>query len=281
MNNAIIVRGLMPVLAFAYLSGCGQQASEPAAIAASSRSMAKPAAETMSTESNASVYEAAVASDARPESDRDRDAERKPAAVLEFLGIEPGMTVLDMFTGGGYYAEIISGVVGEEGKVIAHSNQAYLGFVGDAFKERFDSGRLTNVEVLMAENNELSLEADSLDAVMLVLSFHDLYHSDPENGWPRIDGPAFLAELMKGLKPGGIVAIIDHYAEAGAPAETGDTVHRIDPAIVVADMEAAGFVLDGQSDLLRNPNDDLTRIVFAPELRGKTDRFMMRFKNPG
>ena len=281
MNNAIIVRGLMPVLAFAYLSGCGQQASEPAAIAASSRSMAKPAAETMSTESNASVYEAAVASDARPESDRDRDAERKPAAVLEFLGIEPGMTVLDMFTGGGYYAEIISGVVGEEGKVIAHSNQAYLGFVGDAFKERFDSGRLTNVEVLMAENNELSLEADSLDAVMLVLSFHDLYHSDPENGWPRIDGPAFLAELMKGLKPGGIVAIIDHYAEAGAPAETGDTLHRIDPAIVVTDMEAAGFVLDGQSDLLRNPNDDLTRIVFAPELRGKTDRFMMRFKNPG
>jgi len=281
MNNVIIVRGLMPVLAFAYLSGCGQQASEPAAIAASSGSMAEPAAETMSTESNASIYEAAVASDARPDSDRDRDADRKPAAVLGFLGIEPGMTVLDMFTGGGYYAEIISGVVGEEGKVIAQSNQAYLGFVGDAFKERFDSGRLTNVEVLMAENNELSLEADSLDAVMLVLSFHDLYHSDPENGWPRIDGPAFLAELMKGLKPGGIVAIIDHYAEAGAPAETGDTVHRIDPAIVVADMEAAGFVLDGQSDLLRNPNDDLTRIVFAPEVRGKTDRFMMRFKNPG
>jgi len=281
MNNAIIVRGLIPVLAFAYLSGCGQQAPEPAAIAASSGSMARPAAETMSTESNASFYEAAVARDARPDSDRDRDAQRKPAAVLEFLGIVPGMTVLDMFTGGGYYAEIISGVVGEEGKVIAQSNQAYLGFVGDAFKERFDSGRLANVEVLMAENNELSLEADSLDAVMLVLSFHDLYHSDPENGWPRIDGPAFLAELMKGLKPGGIVAIIDHYAEAGAPAETGDTVHRIDPAIVVADMEAAGFVLDGQSDLLRNPNDDLTRIVFAPELRGKTDRFMMRFKNPG
>ena len=281
MNNAIIVRGLIPVLAFAYLSGCGQQAPEPAAIAASSGSMARPAAETMSTESNASFYEAAVARDARPDSDRDRDAQRKPAAVLEFLGIVPGMTVLDMFTGGGYYAEIISGVVGEEGKVIAQSNQAYLGFVGDAFKERFDSGRLANVEVLMAENNELSLEADSLDAVMLVLSFHDLYHSDPENGWPRIDGPAFLAELMKGLKPGGIVAIIDHYAEAGAPAETGDTLHRIDPAIVVADMEAAGFVLDGQSDLLRNPNDDLTRIVFAPELRGKTDRFMMRFKNPG
>jgi len=281
MYNTIIVRGLMSVLAFTYLSGCGQQASEPAAIAESSGTMAEPAAEPMSTESNSSIYEAAVASDARPESDRNRDAGRKPAAVLEFLDIGPGMTVLDIFTGSGYYAEIIAGVVGEKGKVIAQSNQAYLGFVGDAFKERFGSGRLTNVEVLMAENNQLSLEADSLDAVMLVLSFHDLYHSDPENGWPQIDGPAFLAELKKGLKPGGFVAVIDHYAEAGAPAETGDTVHRIDPAIVVADMEAAGFVLDGHSDLLRNPDDDLGKIVFAPEVRGKTDRFIMRFKNPG
>lgn len=258
MLNSAFIRGLMSVLASVSISACGQQAPEP----------------------TVSIYEAAVASEARPEADRARDAGRQPAAVLEFLGIESGMTVLDMFTGGGYYAEIIAGVVGEEGKVIAQSNQAYLGFVGDAFEEKFGSGRLTNVEVLMAENNELSLEADTLDAVMLVLSFHDLYHSDPENGWLQIDGPAFLAELKKGLKPGGFVAVIDHYAEAGAPAETGDTVHRIDPAIAVAEMEAAGFILDGQSDILRNPDDDLTKIVFAPELRGKTDRFIMRFKKP-
>ena len=281
MNNTNIIKGLVSALAFAHLSGCGQQATPIATAEASSGTTAESVAEPISTESSASIYEVAVASDARPDSDRTRDAGRKPAAVLEFLDIEPGMTVLDMFTGTGYYAEIIAGVVGEQGQVIAQSNQAYLGFVGDALEERFGSGRLTNVEVLMAENNELSLEADSLDAVMLVLSFHDLYHSDPENGWPRIDGPAFLAELKKGLKPGGIVAVIDHYAESGAPAETGDTVHRIDPAIVVADMEAAGFVLDGQSDLLRNPDDDLGKIVFAPELRGNTDRFIMRFKNPG
>jgi predicted methyltransferase len=273
MNNTRIGRGLLPVLAFAFISGCGQQSSEPTATEAPSGTMTEAA--------TASVYEEAVASAARPDSDRTRDAGRKPAAVLEFLGVEPGMTVLDMFTGGGYYAEIIAGVVGEEGKVIAQSNQAYLAFVGDAFEEHFGSGRLTNVEVLMAENNELSLEADSLDAVMLVLSFHDLYLSDPENGWAQIDAPAFLAELKKGLKPGGFVAVIDHYAEAGAPAETGNTLHRIDPALVVADMEAAGFVLDGQSDLLRSQVDDLSKIVFDPELRGKTDRFIMRFKNPG
>jgi predicted methyltransferase len=261
MNNTKPIRGLTSVLAFALIAGYAQQFS-------------------VAAEHGQSIYEAAVASEARPDSDRARDAGRKPAEVLEFLGIEPGMTVLDMFTGGGYYAEIIAGVVGEEGKVIAQSNQAYLGFVGDAFEEKFGSGRLTNVDVLMAENNELSLEADSLDGVMLVLSFHDLYHSDPENGWPKIDGPAFLAELRNGLKPGGFVAVIDHCAEAGAPAESGDTVHRIDPAIAIADMEAAGFILDGQSEILRNPEDDLTKIVFAPELRGKTDRFIMRFKSP-
>ena len=279
MNNSDIARGLLSALAFTFLSGCGQQANPPAA-EASSATMAEPAAEPVSTEPTASIYEVAVASDARPDSDRNRDAGRKPAAVLEFLGIEPGMTVLDMFTGSGYYAEIIAGVVGEQGRVIAQTNQAYLGFVGDAFEERFGSGRLTNIDILMAENNELSLQADSLDAVMLVLSFHDLYLSDSENGWPTIDVPAFLAELKKGLKPGGIVAVIDHYAEAGAPVETGNTLHRIDPAIVIADMEAAGFVLDGQGDMLRNPDDDLSRIVFAEDLRGKTDRFVMRFKNP-
>ena len=144
----------------------------------------------------------------------------------------------------------------------------------------FGSGRLTNVEVLMAENNELELQANSFDAIMLVLSYHDLYHADPENGWEKIDQQAFLAELHKGLKPGGIIGVIDHHAEAGAPPETGDTLHRIDPAIVMAGMEAAGFDFEKQSDILRNPDDDLSKTVFAPELRGKTDRFLMRFRKP-
>lgn len=270
MNKANLGGALASMLAVMLMSGCGQQASEPP--------MAE--LEVQATAPTTSIYAAAVASEARPESDRARDAGRKPAEVLEFMGIKPGMTVLDMFTGGGYYAELIAGVVGEHGKVIAQSNQAYLGFVGDAFEQRFGSGRLTNVDVLMAENNELSLQADSFDAVMLVLSFHDLYHSDPENGWPPIDGPAFLAELRKGLKPGGIVAVIDHYAETGAPKESGDTVHRIDPAIVMADMEAAGFILDASSDMLRNQDDDLNKIVFAEGIRGKTDRFVMRFRTP-
>jgi len=233
MKRITRLQALGSLLAITLIAGCGEKASEPPATEPEA-AVAEPAM---------SVYEAAVASEARPDEDRARDAGRKPAEILEFMGIEPGMTVLDMFTGGG-------------------------------------SGRLTNVEVLMAENNELSLEADTLDAVMLVLSFHDLYHSDAENGWPKIDGPAFLAELKKGLKPGGIVAIIDHAAAAGSPSDTGTTVHRIDPAIVLADMEAAGFVCEETSDILRNPDDDYSKMVFAEGIRGNTDRFVMRFRNP-
>ncbi len=227
-----------------------------------------------------SIYEAAVASPARPESDRERDANRKPAAVLEFIGVKEGMTVLDLFTGGGYYAELLSAVVGDQGKVIAQTNQAYIDFVGAEFNERFGSGKLPNVEVLKAENNQLALDAGAYDVIMLVLSFHDLYHVDTENGWEQIDGIAFLNELRKGLKPGGIVAVIDHHAAAGSPPETGDTLHRIDPDLVIANMEAAGFDLEAQSDLLRNSEDDLSKSAFDPEVRGKTDRFVMRFMKP-
>jgi predicted methyltransferase len=258
------------------LGACGQHADEEHV---AEEDTATPTAEPVAVTAT-SVHADAVANEARPEADRGRDAGRKPAEVLEFFGIAPGMTVLDMFSGGGYYTEMLSYTVGENGRVIAQSNEAYLQFVGDEFEKRYLGGRLTNVQVLMAENNELELEADSLDAVMLVLSFHDLFYAAPDDGWPAIDVPAFLAELHSGLRTGGIVGIIDHYAADGAPSDTGGTTHRIDPAIVVAAMTAAGFELGGQSDMLRNPEDDYEKIVFDPELRGKTDRFVMRFRKP-
>jgi predicted methyltransferase len=277
MNKTTIICGLTCALTLMFISGCQQQAAEPAAADPEIKTDSAAASEAAP---QSSIYETALANELRPEADRARDAGRKPGDVLEFLGVGPGMSVLDIFSGGGWYAEVIAHVVGEKGRVIAHSNQAYKGFVGEALEERFNTGRLPQVEILMAENNHLTLEADSLDAVMLGLAYHDVYNDNAEGSWELIDGPAFLAELKKGLKPGGIIAVIDHYAEAGAPPETGNTLHRIDPALVIANMEAAGFVLDGQSDILRNADDDHSQIVFAPDLRGKTDRFIMRFRNP-
>ena len=146
-----------------------------------------------------SIYELAVANPERTDADRERDAARKPAEVLDFFGIRPGMTVLDMFSGGGYYTELLSYVVGPDGRVIAHTNSAYAGFVGDETVNRYADNRLPNVETLLAENNELRLRADVLDAVMLILSYHDIYWVDEANGWPKIDGPKLLAEFMKFL----------------------------------------------------------------------------------
>ena len=241
---------------------------------------AEPTTTTERSESAASVYQMAVDNAARSAADRERDAGRKPAEVLAFFRLEPGMTVLDMYSGGGYYTEIISHLVGPGGSVDAHNNQAYFGFAGDEIAQRYADGRLTNVSALNAENNELDLEANRYDAVTMVLTYHDFYLVDEENGWPAIDRTALLAEIYAGLKPGGIVGIVDHAAPAGAPSTTGGTTHRIDPAIVIADMQAAGFVQEGEGDLLRNAEDDLQKSVFDPAIRGNTDRFVLRFRKP-
>lgn len=226
------------------------------------------------------IYEQAVAAKDRLPGDYERDAGRKPAKVLAFFAIEPGDTVLDLYSGGGYYTELLSRVVGPDGEVVAHTNKPYLNFVGEEFEARYADDRLANVEVLMAENNELELEPGTFDAIMLVLTYHDVYHSDVEHGWAPLDKDKLLAELFAGLKPGGTLGVVDHAADAGAPPETGHTLHRIDPELAIADLEAAGFELESSSDALRNPADDHTKIVFDPDIRGKTDQFILRFRKP-
>ena len=227
-----------------------------------------------------SPYVAALDHPGRSEADRARDAGRKPADVLEFFGIAPGMTVLDMFSGGGYYTEILSRLVGSEGSIIAHTNRAYATFVGEEATRRYANDRLPNVEILVAENNELRLPPESFDAALMVLAYHDIYYVDPQNGWPKIDGPRLVAELYRGLRPGGVLGVVDHTAAAGSPRETGNTLHRIDPEIVIAELESAGFMFEGSSDVLRNVDDDHSLNMAAPEIRGNTDRFVFRFSKP-
>ncbi len=233
-----------------------------------------------SESTSASVYATALANPARTDADRERDVHRKPGAVLEFFGIDRGMNVLDMFSGGGYYAEIVAYVVGPQGSVDAHSNSAYTEFVGAEVEARYADDRLANVRPLMAENNELDLAPESYDAILMVLAYHDIYYVAPEDGWPRIDGPTLVSEFYEGLRPGGVLGVVDHYAAAGSPPGTGHTLHRIDPDIVIAELESAGFVLDGQSDILRNMDDDHSLNMAAPDIRGRTDRFVLRFVKP-
>lgn len=264
---------IIALLTLAFVvAACGQPASE------SEPAAAEPAAAVV--EPDVSIYAAAVASETRPEEDLASDAGRNPEAVLEHFGIQPGDVVLEMWAGGGYYTELLAHVVGESGRVVVHANTPILNFAGEQHAMRHADNRLPNTEILLAENNELALEADGFDAATIVLNYHDLYWSSEEYGWDQIDVPAFLAELYKGIKPGGVLGIVDHQAVSGSPSETGSTLHRIDSAIVIAELSSVGFVLDGESDVLANAEDDLTKSVFDPEVRGKTDRYVLRFRKP-
>jgi predicted methyltransferase len=216
----------------------------------------------------------------RLEGDAEIDSRRKPTEVLAFFEIEPGMTVLEMFAGGGYYTEILSYVVGDAGKVYAHNNQPYIAYTKKDLDRRFTPGRLGNVERFEAENNELDLKDEQFDAALMILAYHDVYHIDEKSGWFRIDGPKMLAEIYGSMKRGAVLGIVDHVAEAGSPGETGQTLHRIDPGLMKKEIQAAGFVFDGEIDVLRNPDDERSKPMYAPENKGKTDRVVYRFHKP-
>ena len=225
------------------------------------------------------AIERAVANGARPDADRLRDADRKPGQVLEFFAIEPGMKVIDVFAGGGYYTEILSYVVGEEGEVTLYNNGGWDGFVGTGVEERLEENRLPNVRSVVMEANELSLEEAYFDAAVFVLGYHDLYYA-AEPDWPAIDAKNFVDRLYSIIKPGGILGVVDHVTEPGVSAAVANTLHRIDPGIIRSDLVSAGFDFVGESDLLRNPDDDRNKPMSDPQLRGKTDRVVLKFRKP-
>ena len=206
----------------------------------------------------------ALANAERPAADRARDASRQSAAVLRFFGVTPGMTVLDLYSGGGYYTEILSRLVGPKGRVVAHNNTPYLQFARDELATRYAGDRLPNVEQLIAENNALSLPPATFDAVLMTDVYHDVYLVDEKNGWSRIDAPKMLAVIFASMRPGAVLGVVDHAAAPGTLPEEAAALHRIDPGLLRRDLQAAGFVLDGQSDVLRNPADDGSRSAFDP-----------------
>jgi predicted methyltransferase len=278
MSQPLRVVGLGLVLLCA---ACSER-PEPAAPLAASPAASPPAATAGASGAARIDYRAALAAPGRLAADREEDARRKPAEVLEFFGVRPGMVALDLFSGGGYFTELLAAVVGPAGRVVAHNNAAYLsGSLEAELAQRYgDPRRLPNVERLAAEADALELEPARFDFVLLSNVYHDVYYADAANGWPAIDGERLLAKLHAAMKPGATLGLIDHAAAPGSPAETGGTLHRIDSAVVKRDFAAAGFVLDAESDLLRNPADDHAVNVFDPAVRGRTDRFLLRFRRP-
>ena len=224
----------------------------------------------------ADVYQDAVMNKDRSAKDRERDARELPAEVLKFAGFKPGQKVADIFGGAGYYAELVSYVVGPQGQVLLLNNAPYHEFAKDGLKERFTEGRLPNVKRTTVESCNLRLGQAQFDGALIVMSYHDLYYKD--EGWPEIDAANFLDQVNRALKPGGALLIIDHAAKDGTGSSAAQDLHRIDEAFARKDIASHGFKYEGSFDKLRNPQDDKGVLVFNPAVRGKTDRFVHLYR---
>ena len=212
----------------------------------------------------------------RSAEDAQRDLTSKPLEVLDFFGVQPGWHVIDMFAGNGYYTEVLSHVVGPTGKVYAHNNQAYQGFAKQ-LPERVANDRLPNVEIYVREVEDILIPSDSLDMAILVMAYHDVYWE--QNGW-TVRADPLLSTLHRVLKPGGVLAIIDHHGKPGSGYTPVQALHRIEAEFAKQDIASRGFEFVASSDLLENPDDDLSASVFDPEIRGRTSRFVYKFVKP-
>ncbi len=222
---------------------------------------------------------AAVANPARPQADRDRDADRKPAESIAFAGLKPGQRIADLLPGGGYFTRIFSGVVGPKGEVFAIAPPRRADAPADrpepAAAVRAISGdpHYQNVSVSVVKVAELKLP-EKLDMVWTSQNYHDVHNVKD------IDVGAFNKAVFDSLKPGGIYIVIDHAAEKGAGFTVTSTLHRSDPEAVKAEVMAAGFKFVGSSDVIANPADDHNKAVFEQGLRDKTDRYFLKFSKP-
>jgi predicted methyltransferase len=222
-------------------------------------------------------YSAMLADPLRSDDMRKLDEGRMPASVLAFAGIKPGQTVLDFIAGGGYYSLLLARAVGPTGKVIAANPPGeYNAKAWEPF-----AGKVPQMHVMVSEISAMKFAPHSLDLIFTNLNYHDLYWESEKYKFPRVEVPPVLAGWFAAVKRGGHVVIIDHVGPAGGdPREVAARLHRIDPERVKADMKAAGFVLEAESSVLRRSEDDHSKLVFDPAVRGKTDRFMLKFRRP-
>jgi predicted methyltransferase len=217
----------------------------------------------------------AVADPNRPAADTARDPLRKPVDMMVFAKVKPGDHVLELIPGGGYFERIFSVVVGPNGHLYeaipvmgaADASPKSNGIAADPHY-----GNIT--ELNMSAPAAVAADAP-YDLIWTSQNYHDLHLTRL-----HLDIAALDKSLFNALKPGGVFIIVDHAAELGSGTRDTDKMHRIDENLAKQEMKAAGFVLEAESDVLRNPADTHTLLVFDPAIRGHTDQFVLRFRKP-
>ena len=221
---------------------------------------------------------AAIAAADRSDADRVLDAGRFPAETLAFFEIRPGMRVAELGAGGGYTTELLARAVGPSGRVYAQNSK----FILERFAEKPWSERLAKpvnalvVRVDREFDDPLPPEAKELDAVLIVLFYHDTV-------WLGADRARMNAAVFAALRSGGIYGVIDHSARPGAGTSETKTLHRIEESVVIAEIEKAGFQLEAEAEFMRNPSDARDwndSPSAAGERRGTSDRFVLKFRKP-
>ncbi len=224
------------------------------------------------------LHEKAIHQPDRYAEDHSKDKLRKPLEILNFTGLEPGKTVIDLLGGSGYYSELFNYIVGDEGSVVIQNNSLFLRFSKEYLEKRLKNGRLKNVTRLDSEFADMKLPGNT-DLIFIGLSYHDIYvpRKDPVITANREE---FFEQVMTALKPGGKLLIIDHAAEPGTGKDKTPKLHRIDEEWAKKDIESAGFKFVKVLDVLRNPNDNYQLDIWKKEVIKRTDRFVHLYKKP-
>ena len=268
------------------LGACGGAATAPATStsAVPSSTPAAPAAPVASNEQHVKTVDVPAAVRAivdapdRDAEDKKLDGGRKPAELLAFAGLKPGMKVADLAAGGGYTTELLARAVGPTGVVYGQNSP----FIVEKFADKPWSARLAKpvnknvVKVTREFDDPLPPEAKDLDAVVMVLFYHDTF-------WMKTDQSKMNAAIFRALKPGGVYIIVDHSGRPGTGTTEAQTIHRIEESVVRKEVPLAGFKLAADAEFLRAPDDkrDWNTAPFAAaERRGTSDRFVLRYVKP-
>ncbi len=216
----------------------------------------------------------ALSDPSRPKADVEADAIRDPADTLAFAGVKPGMTVAELFPGGGYFTRIISDVVGPKGRIFAIENAGWKG-AGEADRKMIAELPQKNVELQVNPFGQMTLSRP-IDLFWITQNYHDLKIAK----YGAVDMAAFNKQVFEALKPGGVYLVLDHQANPGTTLEQIAVLHRIEKAQVIAEVTAAGFKLAGEGKFLNRPADDHTKPIFDKAIQGKTDQYALKFVKP-